>query len=264
VLRPLYAIAKKGCFVFDSSTDAAASGSGPHLDCTLAAVQTLAVGPAELPGMRGRVSAQFAGQLSVGVIKQLEEQSVLALLTLKLAIDQAGMTAEDLDRCGLIACARTPGRKRIGESLVKFRDSGAWSMSPHVIPYLSLHSLPGLLSQGLRLHGPNIGAGGLPGSESEALWAAMALLHGDQLPGVFVVLTGWNEHECQCVTLCLQRLTPAAIPQLRFRPGQGGSGQRLTLESLRTAIESDGIGIWELGGASLALRLHEARLEAAA
>jgi len=250
--------------VFDPATDAAESGSGSHFDCTLAAVQSLAVGPAELIGLRGRVSAQFAGQLSVGVIKQLEEQSVLALLTLKQAIEQSGLMVEELDRCGLIACARTPGRKRIGDSLVKFRDSGAWSMSPHVIPYLSLHSLPGLLSQGLRLHGPNIGVGGLPGSESEAVWAAMALLHGDQLPGVFVVLTGWNEDVCQCVTLCLQRVASADIPKMRFRPGHGGDARPLTLESLRAAIESDGSGNWELGGASLAMRLHEARLEAAA
>jgi hypothetical protein len=96
------------------------------------------------------------------------------------------------------------------ESLQKFREQGAWSVSPHIIPHCTLHSLSGLLSQVLGLHGPNIGAGGKPGGESEALTVAAAWLAADRLPGVWVVLTGWDVESptnagatCQAAVLAL-------------------------------------------------------------
>jgi len=256
--------AKKGRFVFDHSPDAADCGMGSDLDCTLVAVQSLAISTAESGSLRGRVSGQFGTTLSVGVIKQLEDQQAMALLTLKQAIDSAGLTPEELDRWGLVACSRTPGRKRIGDSLVKFRDAGAWSMSPHIIPYCSLHSLPGLLSQGLRLHGPNIGSGGLPGSECEAIWAALALLFGDRLPGVWLVFSGSNQNICQAVALGIQRATLGAVqPGLRFRFGAMGM-TALTLETLSTAISQGANATWDLGGATATFRFNDMSLEAAA
>ncbi len=170
-----------------------------------------------------------------------------------------------------MASARFPGRRRIAESLAKFREQGAWTTSPHVIPHCSLHSLSGLISQGFRLHGPNIGTGGLPGSEQEAFWAALAQLHGERLPGVWIVLTAWDRETldstdltCQALALGLCRQAVANAPHLRFVPGEETGRPPLTLESLGEAIRTRSASAWNAGGATLELHCTNARLEAAA
>ncbi len=77
-------------------------------------------------------------------------------------------------------------------ALPKFLAEGAWGVSPHTIPYFSLHSVAGAVSQALHIQGPNFGAGGGPGNEVEGLLAAMAMLSGHHLPGVLLVITGWE------------------------------------------------------------------------
>src|SRR5439155_169645 len=65
-------------------------------------------------------------------------------------------------------------------------------ISPHFIPHRSQHAVSGTVSQALKIHGPNFGTGGGPGGAVEALLAGAVLLEGDRLPGVWVVLTGWE------------------------------------------------------------------------
>jgi hypothetical protein len=76
--------------------------------------------------------------------------------------------------------------------LQRFADEGAWGLSPHFIPHRSQHAMSGTISQALKIHGPNFGAGGGPNGVLEALRAGAVLLHGDRLPGVFVIVTDWE------------------------------------------------------------------------
>jgi hypothetical protein len=218
------------------------------------------------------VASTFPQTLSGGVLKQVDEQGLVALLAMHRALQEARLNLEEITGWGVVASARCPGRRRIAEALVKFREQGAWTTSPHLIPHTSLHSLPGLISQGFRLYGPNIGTGGLPGSEREAFWAALALLHGERLAGVWIVLTGWDREaldatdlSCQAVVLGLRRAADANAPSLRFVAGtQAAEQPSLTLESLGEAIRRRAAGAWNLGQATLALSYADARLEAAA
>jgi hypothetical protein len=76
--------------------------------------------------------------------------------------------------------------------LHRFREEGAWGISPHLIPHRSLHAVSGTLSLALKIYGPNFGVGGGPQAESEGLAAAAALAAGGELPGVWAVLTGYD------------------------------------------------------------------------
>ena len=264
--------AKKGRFVLVTSPEAASSGVDSHLDNALVASGWLSVRATDLAGVRNQLASTFAQTLSMGVLKQTDEQGLVALLAMHRALDEARLSLEEITAWGVVASARCPGRRRIAESLVKFREQGAWSASPHLIPHLSLHSLPGLISQCFCLHGPNIGSGGLVGSEREAFWAALALLHGERLPGVWIVLTAWDQEaldatslSCQAVVLGLRRDAIASAPSLRFVAGGQSTGQPfLTVESLGEAIGRRGAGAWNLGQGTLALSFADARLEAAA
>jgi hypothetical protein len=46
----------------------------------------------------------------------------------------------------------------------------------------------------LKIGGPNFGIDGGPGGPSQALLATASLLSGNQIPGLWLLLTGWN-HE---------------------------------------------------------------------
>src|SRR5262249_9693054 len=84
------------------------------------------------------------------------------------------------------------GRASTAAVIQRFAQEGAWGVSPHHIPHRSLHSLSGTVSQALEIHGPNYGVGGGPNSAAEVLLAAAAMLADRKVPGVWVVLTGWD------------------------------------------------------------------------
>lgn len=145
----------------------------------------------EMNQLREQVAAAFPN-LSNSLLKHVDEQALVALAAISEAIARSGRDATFYQDWGVICASRYLGRKRIADSCLRFRQQGAWSASPHVIPNCSLHSVSGIVSQALRLHGPNIGAGGVPGAESEAFWAALSWLHGEKLPGVWTIFTAWD------------------------------------------------------------------------
>src|SRR5262249_53454786 len=129
-------------------------------------------------------------------------------------------------------------------ALQRYATEGAWGVSPHLIPNRSLHSVSGAVSLALKIHGPNFGVGGGPGCLLEVLRTATAVLHGDRLPGVWVVLTAWDPEptpdgrnappaECHCLGLALGLMAARAGwrgPRLRLVPEA-----RLVADDARTA-----------------------------
>lgn len=258
--------------VITTSSESASGVFDRSIRCAIGVQASLSVRAADLGTLRAQAAALYANTLSPSVLKQSDDQAIAALMALHRAIGQR--SAEELEHWGVVAAPRTLGRRRISESLVKFQQQGAWNTSPHLIPFLSLHSLPGLLSQAIPSHGPNLGAGGLKGSEGEALTAAVAMLHGERLPGVFVVFTGWerdslvieNDNRCQAAVIGLQRPDAGiALGDLEIAPGGGDeSAPSFTLESLMETLEYQSGARWRLNGAACSLSLEQCWMEAAA
>src|SRR5262249_29727984 len=110
---------------------------------------------------------------------------------------------------------------------------GAWGISPHFIPHRSGHAVSGTISQVLKIHGPNLGAGGGPGGAVDAFLAASVLVEGHGLPGVWVVLSAMDIEaipapdgtspkapSCFAVALALAAARSGWTgPQLRIVPG---------------------------------------------
>jgi hypothetical protein len=255
-----------------SLKDAASYGGETVIACAVVGETWQGVPSTEMACLRARMAAACSPTLSSGTLKQVDDQSLVALSALKQALEDAKLRPEETSSWGLVAAPRLLGRKRIAESLMKFREQGAWSVSPHIIPHCSLHSLPGLLSQGLRIHGPNIGAGGMPGSEAEAIWAAMTFLEGEHLPGIWIVLTGWDreaespESSCQAVVVGLRRgHNHSSLPRLSFIPGGNPvHSETFSLESAGDAIRNRKDRRWDIGGAIAELTRTAANMEAAA
>jgi hypothetical protein len=226
------------------------------------------------------------GSLPASFLKHADEQTVVGLAAVLEAIQAHGLTSVDFVDWAVLAAPRFLGRLAIATALRRFVAEGAWGMSPHLIPHRSLHSLSGTVSQALKIHGPNFGVGGGPGGTREALFAALALLNGDKVPGTWVVLTGWEPEpvpdsngnppaECRCVGRALAlkgtwpdwrgarlRLVPAAVSGNPGENGKKKTSEEPTAEALLTALKTLGMQagsiIWQLDGwGRLELERHE-------
>jgi hypothetical protein len=157
--------------------------------CDVAAAAAVRVGVESLPELRKQPGPVHAQPLPASFLKHADEQTVVGLAAVYKAVHASGLQSTCFDDWGVVAAPRFFGRPAMAAALVRFQAEGAWGVSPHLIPHRSLHSMSGTVSQALKIHGPNFGVGGGPGAAAEALLAAAAMLEGQKLPGVWVVLS---------------------------------------------------------------------------
>jgi hypothetical protein len=144
-----------------------------------------------LPELRKQPGPAFGKPLPANFCKHTDEQTVAGLAAVFTAIRDHRLAENESDfrDWAVVGAPRFLGRAAMATSLPRFLAEGAWDVSPHMIPHRSLHSLSGTVSQALKIHGPNFGAGGGPNGETEALLAGLSLASNVRLPGVWVVFT---------------------------------------------------------------------------
>src|SRR5262249_23566657 len=166
---------------------------------------------------------------------------------------------------------RFVGRPALAQAVVRFLTEGPWGVSPHLIPHRSPHSVTGTLSQALKLHGPNFGAGGGPRAETEGLLAALALLHATRVPCVWLVMSRMApESDCNSETgrapgtelhaLALALTLPDRNRATLELEVAAGSGAALTMATLDETIGRFAAGAdveHSLGGIGRLLLRHK-------
>jgi hypothetical protein len=157
-----------------------------------------------LPGLRQRPGPGIGESLPATFLRHADEQTVAGLAAVLHAIEQSGMSIPQFKDWGVVAAPCFLGRAMLALALQRLASEGAWGISPHLIPHRSQHAVSGTISQVLKIFGPNLGAGGGPGSVEEALLAALVLLEGNRLPGVWVVVTEWEPEAIPDVNGMLQ------------------------------------------------------------
>jgi hypothetical protein len=208
---------------------------------------------------------------SAGFLKHADEQTVVGLAVVLQAIQAHSLNAKSLTEWGVLAAPRFLGRASLAAALQRFAVEGAWGVSPHLIPHRSMHAMSGTISQALGIHGPNFGVGGGTESASEMMLAAATMIAEERLPGVWLILTGWDpepslkrqsaplngerlsaESVCNGVSIALVAATPGATEtRLEIRmPGQAApsvngrtsshSWPLLCLEALQDALAGTG------------------------
>jgi hypothetical protein len=218
--------------------------------------------------MRQKLEPPVGEPLPASVLKHLDEQTVAALVAAYRAVQNHGLTTTSFTDWGVLAAPRFLGRLALAHTLQRYALEGAWGISPHVIPHRTLHAVSGTLSLALGIHGPNFGIDGGPGGgAAQALLAATALLSEQRLPGVWMVLSGWDHepipdqpgvppssHEHKqpppvCGAVALALVAPGAgrtglrlrlLPQPGSHPAAAGNGRAATagLFSLETLLAS--------------------------
>jgi 3-oxoacyl-(acyl-carrier-protein) synthase len=163
----------------------------------------------ELPGLRDRLAGAFPNTLGAGTLKQCDELTLVAIEAVRRA---RTAVADASTEWGVVAGVRTPGRRRMTDTLARFRDKGAWGVTPHFIPHSLLHSAAGLIGQAFGLHGAGAGVGGTPGSEGDVLRAAAAWLASGDLPGAWLVWAGWATESLAVEGPAGEAMVAAVVP----------------------------------------------------
>jgi hypothetical protein len=191
--------------------------------------------------------------LPASFVKHLDEQSVVGLAAVYRAIHDHNQDVGGFGDWGILAAPRFFGRGAMAAALQRFAAEGAWGISPHLIPHRSLHSLSGSISQALGIRGPNFGVGGGPEGAGEGLLAALALASRREVPGVWIVLTGWDPElvpsangpgnppsVCGAVALALVPPRPGWHGlRLHYQADGGEARAPFTVEALRAALAAD-------------------------
>lgn len=163
-----------------------------------------AISEADAPKVRAKLQSELAVEPRPINLKNADDQSVAGLVAIREACRRLDVPSQEMSEWGVIACPRTPGRPAITTALERYHSDGAWGVSPHIIPNYSLHSLAGLLSVALDIHGPNLGVGGLTGCEGEAWLVASAWLAQGLVSALWLVMTGWDGPVCRAIALALR------------------------------------------------------------
>ena len=142
---------------------------------------------------RKQPNPQPVTPLTPSQLKNSEEQSIAALWAVSEAITGLDKGSVNFDQWGVVAAPTYCGRFANATSLERYRQEGAWGISPHMIPQHSLHAVSGTVSQMLKLHGPNFGVGNGANSAYDGWLVAATLLSENVIPGAWLVLTGHVE-----------------------------------------------------------------------
>jgi hypothetical protein len=173
------------------SADPVDSADAPE-GCPLAAFGVARAAAEAVPRLRTELTAPRGEPFPPSLLRQADEQTVVGLAALLRAVHDFGLRDQDFTDWGVVAAPRHFGRTLMAAALAQFQVTGPPGVSPLIIPHRSLHALSGTISLALGLHGPNFGAGGGPGALADGLLAALTLAREGQVPGVWLVVTGWD------------------------------------------------------------------------
>lgn len=169
------------------------SGGSSH-GCRIAShalVESRLSGIAEL---RTKPAPAGGPSLPPRFLRHADEQTVVGVQAVIEAIGGAHRPL-DLARHAVVAAPCQSGRLAAARTLAQLPVGGAVTVSPHVVPQCSLHSVAGAVSVALGMHGPHLGVGGGPDALAEGLFAAATLVTGRGDPcctHAWLVATDWD------------------------------------------------------------------------
>jgi hypothetical protein len=208
--------------------------SGPALHGKVVGHGLFRMLPGDVAALRRKPAPIPEGWAPVppSLLRNSDEQTIAGLCAVFTAVEKIGLPRDRYEGWGVVAASRFLGRANLARALDSFLAEGVWGTSPHLIPHYALHSASGTISLGLGLHGPNLGAGGGLHSAAEGFLAALTWLSIGDVPGVWLVLSGWSPElvpqregdsppptECQALAIALA----ATGGRLEFRASIGST-----------------------------------------
>jgi hypothetical protein len=203
-------------------------GTPTGLAASVAGLGLFRLSPGDLASARkrpGTVPEAWA-KVPASLLRSSDEQTVAGVAATFEAIAGMGRSPEDFSDWGVVSASRFLGRAYLATVLRSFAAEGVWGVSPHLIPHFALHSPSGTISLALGSHGPNLGVGGGRNAEFEGFLTALTWISTGSVPGVWLVLSGWEPElvpgqaagECLALALALTSVDQRR-PQFRIVSG---------------------------------------------
>ena len=165
---------------------------GAGAECGIAAHATFEARLADIGGLRDGPFPPGAAPLPARFLRHCDEQTVVGMHAVLRALASLPGPA-DVSADAIVAAPCQAGRLMAAKSLALLKTGGAVTVSTHIVPQASLHSLAGAVSVGLGMHGPHVGIGGGPDALAEGLLAAVTLARSSGAARVWLVATEWDE-----------------------------------------------------------------------
>lgn len=166
----------------------------PPATCGIGAHAFVEARLSQVGSLRDRPGPEGSPPLPSRFLRHCDEQTVVGIHAVLAAIANLPAERRAYERHGVVAASCQAGRLVTASSLAKLRPHGAVSISPHIVPQCSLHSVAGAVSVALGMHGPNVGIGGGPDAVAEGLFTAVSLVRpggGADADGVWLIASDW-------------------------------------------------------------------------
>ncbi|MFM8290828.1 MAG: hypothetical protein ACKOC4_03905 [Planctomycetia bacterium] len=165
---------------------------GAATGCGIAGHATCAARLSGIVALRDGGIPPGAPPLPARFLRHCDEQTVVGIHAVLQSI--AALPAPvDLAADAIVAAPCQAGRLMAAKSLCLLKTGGAVTVSTHIVPQASLHSIAGAVSVALGMHGPHLGVGGGADALAEGFLAAATLVGSAGLPRVWLVATEWDE-----------------------------------------------------------------------
>lgn len=169
-----------------------------HAACGIGCHALVEARLSEIGPLRDRATPSDAPPLPPRFLRHADEQTVVGVRAVLEAMSAHPAPRPSFADYGVVAASCRAGRFATAQSLAQARVGGGVAVSPHVVPQCSLHALAGAVSVACGMHGPNVGSSGGGHAVAEGLFTALSLLAGaaatpgSGLPGMWLVLCGWD------------------------------------------------------------------------
>lgn len=160
--------------------------------CRVAASHVLRGSAEAIAQWRKQPIVVGAAKMPISFLKHSDDQTVLAVQAVLCALERQGWQDRSFVDWGVIAAPIQFSRMTNAQTIRRYQQEGAWGVAPNLIPHQSPHSISGTLSQALKIHGPNFGVSGAANACADAFLIAGALMMDRGLPGLWVILTGYE------------------------------------------------------------------------
>jgi hypothetical protein len=167
-------------------------------------------------------------------LKHADEQTVVAVAAVDRVIEQGALPLEAVRQWPIVAAPQCVGRIAGAATLGRFARGGAPTVSPHLIPQHSLHSISGALSILLSSRAPNLGISGGAGAVEEGLLGLLTLMAGWNVPGAWLVGTAMEpEPQLSDEGQCINQPRAWAVALALDRQGAAAACGQLVLHLAR-------------------------------
>lgn len=199
------------------------SSASPDSACGIVGHAACAARLSEIAALRDAAGPAGAPALPPRFLRHCDEQTVVGIHAVLRAVAALPSAGDGVGGDAVVAASCQAGRIMAAKSLTLLKTGGAVTVSTHIVPQASLHSVAGAVSVALGMHGPHLGVSGGGDALAEGLLAAITLAADAGAPRVWLVVSEWDDEPALDATGAATDDPVCRALALAIEPGSGAA-----------------------------------------